>query len=250
MSGVTPGTQRPVSNTGTGVIHRGRHQCFGSFDMNDETQRRAARARKFSRQAPDDRRRALMTATLRCLAEEGAEGASVRRICREAGVSVGLVNHHYHSKEALIADAYEQVSNDLLATLTEAVQAADGDARERLSAFLRASFSSVILDSDLLRAWLSFWSMTHKSELIAAVHDRTYGAYLATLEDLLNGLAMDDSAHRLDPRLATIGLSGMLDALWLEWCLNPRTFTPDEGVRLCEAFLDGLLATGMSAGSR
>lgn len=209
--------------------------------------RSITRDRKFSRQAPDERRRALMAATLRCLAEEGAEGTSVRRICREAGVSVGLVNHHYRSKEALIADAYEQVSNDLLTTLTEAVQAADGDARGRVSAFFHASFSSVILDSGLLRAWLSFWSMTHKSELIAAVHDRTYGAYLATLENLLDGLATDDAGHRLDARLAAIGLSGMLDGLWLEWCLNPRTFTPDEGVRLCEAFLDGLLATGMSA---
>lgn len=217
--------------------------------MSEETRQGAGRVRKFSRQAPDERRRALMSATLRCLAEEGAEGTSIRRICREAGVSVGLVNHHYQSKEALIADAYEQVSNDLLATLAEAVRATGGDARERLSAFFQASFSSVILDSGLLRAWLSFWSMTHKSELIASVHDRTYGAYLATLESLLNGLATDDPEHRLDARLAAIGLSGMLDGLWLEWCLNPSTFTPEEGARLCEAFLDGLLATGMGPGS-
>lgn len=205
--------------------------------------------RKFSRQTPDERRRALITATLRCLAERGSERTSIRSICGEAGVSIGLVNHHYRSKEALIADAYEQVSNDLLATLTEAVQVVEGGARARLTAFFQASFSSVVLDSDLLRVWLSFWSMMDKSDLIADVHNRTYGAYLATLEDLLEGLAHDDApAHGLDARLAAIGLSGVLDGLWLEWCLNPSTFTPGEGVRLCEAFLDGLLANGMSAG--
>lgn len=186
-----------------------------------------------------------MAATLRCLAEHGAEKTSIRNICREADVSVGLVNHYYESKEALIADVYEQVSNDLLASLTEAVQSAGGGARERLSAFFEASFSAVILDSGLLHVWLSFWSMTHKSELIAAVHDRTYGAYRNTLEELLNGLAREEPSLRLDARLAAIGLSGMLDGLWLEWCLNPRTFTPEEGIRLCEAFLDGLLATGV-----
>lgn len=215
--------------------------------MIDKTKQGTGRSRKFSRQAPDERRQALMTATLKCLAEQGAEKTSIRSICREAGVSVGLVNHHYRSKDALIADAYEQVSNDLLATLTEAAQAADGNPRARLSAFFQASFSSVILDSGLLRVWLSFWSMTHKSQLIAAVHDRTYGAYLETLAGLLNGLARDDSSHELDARLAAIGLSGILDGLWLEWCLNPRTFTPEEGIRLCESFLDGLLATGMRA---
>lgn len=188
-----------------------------------------------------------MTATLRCLAEQGAERTSIRSICREAGVSVGLVNHHYPSKEALIADVYEQVSSDLLAKLNEAVQVAGGDARQRLSAFFRASFSPVVLDSSLLRGWLSFWSMTHKSTLIADVHDRTYGAYRETLEKQLAELARDDPALPLDARLAAIGLSGMLDGLWLEWCLNPRTFTPEEGIRLCEAFLDGLLATGIRA---
>jgi len=203
--------------------------------------------RKFTRQTPDERRRALINATLRCLAERGAERTSIRSICREAGVSIGLVNHHYRGKEALIADAYEQVSNDLLATLTEAVEVVEGGARARLTAFFQASFSSVVLDSDLLRVWLSFWSMTDKSDLIADVHDRTYGAYLDTLEDLVEGLAHDEPADGLDARLAAIGLSGVLDGLWLEWCLNPSTFTPDEGVRLCEAFLDGLLANGMSA---
>lgn len=215
--------------------------------MNENTQRSDGRPRKFSRQAPDERRQALVAATLRCLAEHGAERTSIRSICREAGVSIGLVNHHYRSKEALIADVYEQVSNDLLATLTEAVKATDGDARDRLSAFFRASFSSVILDSGLLRGWLSFWSMTHKSRQVAAVHDRTYGAYRETLEDLLEALVREEPSRRLDVRLAAIGLSGMLDGLWLEWCLNPRTFTPEEGVRLCEASLDGLLATGISA---
>lgn len=205
--------------------------------------------RKFSRQTPDERRQALIAATLECLAGQGAEQTTIRSICGKAGVSVGLVNHYYESKDALIADAYEQVSNDLLATLAEAAQAPGCDARARLSAFFRASFSSAVLDSGLLRVWISFWSMTNQSNLVADVHDRTYSAYRATLEDLLEGLTHDDAAHELDTRLAAIGLSGVLDGLWLEWCLNPSTFTPGEGIRLCEVFLDGLLTGGISPGA-
>lgn len=217
---------------------------MNSRSISGNTARHAGR--KFSRRTPDERRRTLIAATLRCLAEQGAEQTTIRSICGEAGVSVGLVNHYYESKDALIADAYEQVSNDLLATLNEAAQAVEGDARAHLSAFFRASFSSVVLDSGLLRVWISFWSMTDKSDLVADVHDRTYGAYLATLEDMLEGLASNDPGHQMDTRLAAIGLSGVLDGLWLEWCLNPRTFTPEEGIRLCEAFLDGLLAKGIN----
>ncbi len=200
---------------------------------------------RFRRQTPDQRRQALMDATLRCLAEHGAEKTSIRTICKEAGVSVGLINHYYSGKEALIADVYEQIAKGLQAGLHEEMQLVGGGARARLSAFFRASFSPMNLDAGLLRVWLSFWSMTHQSEAIAAVHDRTYGAYLETLQALVGELAQEQPTRELDVRLVAIGLSGMLDGLWLEWCLNPRTFTPAEGIRLCEACLDGLLATGL-----
>jgi AcrR family transcriptional regulator len=203
---------------------------------------------RFRRQTPDQRRQVLMDATLRCLAEHGAEKTSIRAICQEAGVSVGLINHYYSGKDALIADVYEQIAKGLQAGLHEEMQQVGGDARARLSAFFRASFSPMNLDAGLLRVWLSFWSMTHQSKAIAAVHDRTYGAYLETLQTLLGELASEQPNRDLDVRLVAIGLSGMLDGLWLEWCLNPRTFTPEEGIRLCEACLDGLLATGLTEG--
>lgn len=198
------------------------------------------RLRKFERQSPDARREALMDATLRCLADRGVERTSIRSICEEAGVSVGLVNHYYSSKDALIADVYDRLADGLLAALKEEVERAGGSARQRLSAFFRASFSSVVLDSDLLRVWLSFWSMTHRSGLIAGVHARTYGNYLATLEEMLAALAREEDLGGLDVRLTAIGLSGLLDGLWVEWCLHSGTFSPEEGVRLCEACLAGM----------
>jgi AcrR family transcriptional regulator len=191
-----------------------------------------------------------MDAAMRCLTEKGIDGTSIRSICERAGVSVGLVNHYYAGKDALIADLYQHTADDLLATLQDAVAEAgppgQGRARARLSAFFAASFSPVNLDSGLLRLWLAFWSLTQQSPPIAEVHARTYADYRHTLEELLRELAAERGAARLDVRLAAIGLSGLLDGLWVEWCLNPETFTPAEGIRLCERTLDGLLAAGLA----
>jgi AcrR family transcriptional regulator len=190
-----------------------------------------------------------MDAAMRCLAEKGIDGTSIRSICERAGVSTGLVNHYYASKDALIADLYQHTADDLLATLQDAAAAAgqpgEGRARARLSAFFAASFSPVNLDAGLLRLWLAFWSLAQQSPLIAEVHARTYADYRRTLEALLRELAEERGAAHLDVRLAAIGLSGLLDGLWVEFCLNPETFTPAEGIRLCERTLDGLLAAGL-----
>src|SRR4029077_8442435 len=43
----------------------------------------------------------IRDAALRLFAERGIEGATIRDIARAAGVSGGLVRHHFGSKEAL-----------------------------------------------------------------------------------------------------------------------------------------------------
>src|SRR3977135_4205434 len=65
---------------------------------------------KFHRETPAVRREALVEATLRCLKQYGHEGVSVRRISAAAGVSIGLINHHFPSKSGLVAEAYETLA--------------------------------------------------------------------------------------------------------------------------------------------
>ena len=65
-----------------------------------------AKTPKYRRAAPEDRRGDLVEATLRCLARDGHEGVSVRRVATEAGVSAGLVNHHFDGIEAQIGRAH------------------------------------------------------------------------------------------------------------------------------------------------
>jgi AcrR family transcriptional regulator len=197
-----------------------------------------AERRKFRRETSETRRQLLVEATLRCLAEGSVDRLSIRTIAAEAGVSVGLINHHYANKDALIADAYRSAANDLLAGLIEAVRAAPDEPRARLSAFFRDSFSPRALDPKLLKIWTAFWASADRSPEVQAVHEETFGEYRALLERLLSDLA--GGRDGFDARLAAIGLSAMLDGLWLEWCLNPHTFAPAEGIRLCEAWADAL----------
>ncbi|WP_405046860.1 MULTISPECIES: hypothetical protein [Pseudomonas] len=32
----------------------------------------------------------------------------------------------------------------------------------------------------------------------------------------------------------------MLDGLWIEWCLNPETFSPANGLHICRCWIKGL----------
>jgi TetR/AcrR family transcriptional regulator, transcriptional repressor of bet genes len=197
---------------------------------------------KFRRAPPGVRREALIEATLACLRKHGHEGLSVRRIGAEAGVSPGLITHHFPSVSALIAASYETLSLSLLRSIEQQAREVDSNPRERLRRFYEASFAPALLDPGLFNTWLVFWSMISHDAGVRAVHDRTYAAYRAAIESLLGQLQRTEGVPRFKLRPAAIALSALLDGLWIEASINPRTFKPAEAVALCEDWTHALCA--------
>jgi len=196
-----------------------------------------AGAARFERQLPDARRQALIDATIECLKQHGHDGLSVRRISAQASVSIGLINHHFPNKDELIAQAYRHFNGTLVAGLQRAVDGAPPSPRERLGAFIKASFSPPNLDHDVLNAWVVFWGMYRHSKPIQRIHGETYTAYVELVRGMLADLQKEAGQLSLSLRLAAIGLTALLDGLWLEWCLDPETFKADEAIALCEQWV-------------
>lgn len=195
---------------------------------------------KFRRAPPTVRREALIEATLTCLRKQGHDGLSVRRIGAAAGVSPGLITHHFPSVSALIAAAYESLSMSLLQSIDSHARDVGASPRERLHRFYEASFAPALLDPGLFNTWLVFWSMISHDAGMRSVHDRTYAAYRAALESLLGQLHGTEGVPRFRLRPAAIALSALLDGLWIEASINPDTFKPAEAVALCEDWTSGL----------
>lgn len=192
----------------------------------------------FTRAEPDARRLSLIEATARVLARDGAAGASVRTIAAEAGVSPGLVGHYFGGVDALVAATYEHVGARVSGALHDAIAAAGNDPRARLTGYVTASFAPPIADPALLATWLAFWSLVKARPDIAALHDDIYAEYRRDLEALLAACGVSDL------RLAAIAITALVDGLWLELCLSPQSFTPDEARGIAERQIDTLLPRG------
>jgi AcrR family transcriptional regulator len=199
---------------------------------------------KFHRATPAVRRGALVDATLRCLKRFGHEGVSVRRISAAAGVSIGLINHHFPSKSGLIAETYETLALSLLDSIRRQAENHAVSPRDRLNNFFRASFAPEILDPQLFNVWLVFWSMVAHSAEIRAVHAKTYTKYRSALESMLSELVESGAAPPFKLRPAAIALSALLDGLWVELSLSPTVFKPREAIALCEDWVEALCNGG------
>jgi TetR/AcrR family transcriptional repressor of bet genes len=200
----------------------------------------ASRKPRFERRLPQERRQALIDATIESLKRYGHEGLSVRRISAQAGVSIGLINHHFPKKDALIAQAYRHFNSQLVGGVRAATLQAPPVARARLRAFFKATFSPPNLDSDVLTVWVVFWGLYRHSPEIQKVHGETYREHVDLVRTMLADLAAEAGKFRVSLRLAATGLTAMIDGLWLEWCLDPGNFRPVEAIALCESWVESL----------
>ena len=201
---------------------------------------------KFHRAVPAVRREALIEATLRCLKKHGHDGVSIRKISAAAGVSIGLINHHFPNKIGLVADAYETLARSLRESVHAQAEREAASPREKLSGFFQASFSPNLVDPEVFNVWVVFWGMAAHAPEIQAVHDRTYKEYRGVLESLLDALMSSGQAPPFKLKPAAIGLSALLDGLWVELSLSPAAFKPADAIALCEDWVGALCAGSLA----
>jgi len=187
---------------------------------------------KFVRESADVRRQALIDATAKCLAEKGVAATSVRAICAAAGVSSGLLTHYFEGVDALILATYRDVGQRVSQAMDAAIVAAGDDPLDRLRAFLQANFRAPVLDADLLATWIAFWSLIKSNADVAAAHAEIYAASRTQLEGLVAAAGPGFSPAQV--RLKAIGLTALVDGLWLEYCLDPTSFSAAEAQQLVE----------------
>jgi TetR/AcrR family transcriptional regulator, transcriptional repressor of bet genes len=195
---------------------------------------------RFHRETPEDRRRQLGEAALRCIRRHGNAGVSVRQIAAEAGVTQGLITHHFGEINELIAYAFDLMSEGLLQDILKAVQAAEPTPQARLEAFIAASFSPILMDREVLSVWVVFWGLILHSPRMSASQRQEYGDYVTAVEGLISSLAADEGFNVADIRLAAKAFTALMDGLWLAWCLNPDAFRPEDGMDMCRRWIEGL----------
>ena len=183
----------------------------------------------------------LIEAALESLMEDGIDGCSVRKICERAGVATGLINYHYPSIHHLVADAYRHLALTFLDKAIKSSAPYAGDPRQQLSVFLREIFSAQVMQRRVLRAWLVFWGLIDSVPIVQAAHQVSNSAFREHLESIFTAMDALQKA-RIEPRLAAVGLSAMIDGLWLEGCLQADSFDPADCIVLCEHWVASIVA--------
>jgi TetR/AcrR family transcriptional repressor of bet genes len=134
------------------------------------------------------RRDELMDAAIDVVGESGLTGATVAVIAGRAGMSTGLVNHYFDSKEELLALAMRSLSNlfrqDILA-----IMPSNPTPAERLKAIIDGSFSPRHFSGAKREAWMQFMVASQREPRIKHLFRLTGARFISNIKFAVRQLA-------------------------------------------------------------
>lgn len=185
---------------------------------------------RFTRLSSEDRRAQLMDVALAGLAKGGIQEFTVDRICAAAGVSRGLILHHFGSMAGLLAAVYARLYRETTPDLTALPP------ETRIEALIKGTFAPKAFNRDTLNAWVALWGQIANTPALRDEHRRQYQAYLAQVSEALAALA-EARGKVVDALPLARSLICLIDGLCLEHCLDPEAMPPATAKEACQAFL-------------
>lgn len=192
----------------------------------------AATARSTGRTASRERRRRqLIAATMKCIARNGMSSTSIGDVAKEAGLSQGIVNLHFESKENLLTETLRHLADDYKTRFNKALEASGPDAAGKLLAVMELDLRPSVIDRQKIAVWFAFWGEVKSRPTYRRIcneQDRFYDEVVANLcaEIIADG-------NYKDVRAASVAtaLTSMTNGMWLSYLISPRSFDRDQARR-------------------
>jgi len=183
------------------------------------------------RKSAVDRRRELIAAGIACLGRGGMAAFTIDQICKQAGISRGLINHHFNTKDELLSCIYADMTDHL-------IQDYDGHkTADLLSQIIETSFDEETFSRSNMRAWLAIWGQVPSNPALSQMHKQRYEIYQQRIKGALWQSLPGVTAGR-DVDSVARQMIAIIDGLWLEYCLHSDGFSLAAARSDCYRFLE------------
>ncbi|MCB1444957.1 MAG: TetR family transcriptional regulator C-terminal domain-containing protein [Rhizobiaceae bacterium] len=175
--------------------------------------------RKSRKASKETRRSQLIEATIDSLAKRGYSDTTLANVADGAGLSRGIVNFHFESKEKLLVATLQHMSDEYSGHWNAALEKAGPRAADRIWALINADFDRRICTKRKLAAWCAFWGEAKSRptyQALCGMNDRDYQQTFVTLCTALKA----EGGYGYDPEAMALGICSMMEGLWFRLMMN------------------------------
>ena len=169
------------------------------------------------------RQEQLIRATIKCIAKTGLSGVTMARVTSEAGMSLGIANLHFKSKNKLLLKTLEYVTAEYNSGQRFIFEDENYPSlAARLEALLAFDFSTSITDKNKLAVWFAFLGEAKSRPTYQRICARQDAVSETEMIALFQAIIDEGGYRTADAALLAAGYISMVDGLWINSLVEPR----------------------------
>jgi TetR/AcrR family transcriptional repressor of bet genes len=185
-------------------------------------------------------RQKLITATINSIAKRGFADTTLARVSAGAGLSRGIVNFHFRSKDALFLEVLRFLSREYQEHWARAFDEAGPSIAEKLEAVLMVDFDPPLSNRNRIAAWFAFYGEAKsRPTYMAACSERDLSTFNSVVE-FCQEIVKEGGYSNLDPVRVADGLGAMGEGLWLDCLISPSDSNPELAKQTIRDYLTAL----------
>lgn len=182
------------------------------------------------------RRRDLIEAAYQTFLEHGLNGMTMARISKRSGLSQGVVNYYFKSKDELIFAVAVKVYSITVADTSRGLKLAKSP-RDRVNVIIEANINNRIFTTDGARAWVEFFAALWQKPDLARLQYMFDRRIISNLVDSLSKLVSPEDAREIAHTIVFL-----IDGLWVRKASGIGDLEPKEAVQRIWQIIDLKLA--------
>lgn len=184
------------------------------------------------------RRKQLIQATMDSIAENGLSGTTMATVTRKAGLSMGIANLHFESKEKMLTETLQYVtdeySNGQMDILTSGKYATVSD---KIQAILAFDLSAKVLQKSKLAVWVAFWGEAKARPTYQRIRAQADIQSESAFRDLFQAAIDEGGYANTNADLLARGYTALVDGLWLDLLVAPKQFNRAKAMKIARHYL-------------
>jgi TetR/AcrR family transcriptional repressor of bet genes len=170
------------------------------------------------------RRQQLIDATMKCIARRGMSSTTLGDVASEAGLSQGIVNLHFESKENLLNETLRYLADEYKAQFVKAYEKSGPGPADKLRALIELDLRPSICDRRKVAVWFAFWGEVQSRPAYRKICDERDQYYDDTIEGLAREIIEEGKYGGVTAEAVAMILTSMTNGLWLSCLISPASF--------------------------
>jgi len=190
--------------------------------------------------AKEQRRQQLIDATIKCIAKKGLSSTTLSDVAKEAGLSQGIVNLHFDSKDNLLYETLRYVTEDYDKHFMQTFEQTSADPVACLLALMELDLQPSICDPKKLAVWFAFWSEVKAVPTYQKLCAAREQKYEDILVNLATSIIVENNYKGTNALLVANALNSLTLGLWLSCLINPKSFDRRVALETVKTYLRGV----------